>query len=192
MATIDIMTIGILEKDKQGNVTKADSTSTLIRTDTKTILVDTSTEYLWPMLKTSFIQLRIFPEDVDTVVLTHTHRDHSENIHRFPNAKIYVHEGENSDIPNVFEVKGNEHKLDSDVLLVHTPGHTKGSMSVFVDADLKYAIVGDAIPTRNNFMKMTPPASNYDEKAALESIKKIKRYADIIVPGHGSPFMTRI
>lgn len=192
MTMLDIMAIGILERDGSGKVTKADSTSTLIRTKEKIILVDPSTEYLWPMVETSFSQLKIRPEDVDIIVLTHTHRDHSENLHRFPKAEVYVHEGEETDIPNAIIVKGDEHRLDSNVLLVHTPGHTKGSMSVFVDGELKYAIAGDAIPTRNNFMKMIPPASNYDEELALESIKKIKRYADMIIPGHGSPFPTRI
>lgn len=192
MALLDIMAIGILERDGNGKVTKADSTSTLIRTDGKTILVDPSTEYLWPMLETSFTQLKICPIDVDTVILTHIHRDHSENLSRFPKAKVYVHENENANIPGAVNVIGDEFRLSSKVLLVHTPGHTEGSMSVFVDGDIKYVIAGDAIPTRNNFMKMTPPASNCDEEAALESIKKIKRYADMIIPGHGLPFPTRI
>ncbi|MFA7186384.1 MAG: MBL fold metallo-hydrolase [Victivallales bacterium] len=192
MTVLDVMAIGILERDPNGKVTKADSTCTLVRTSEKTILVDTSTEYLWPMIEISFEQIGLRLKDVDTVVLTHMHRDHTENLNKFTDAKIYVHEGEKSNIPGAISVTGDEYRLDPDVLLVHTPGHTKGSMSVFVDADLKYAIAGDAIPTKNNLLKMTPPASNYDEELALESIKKIKGYADIVIPGHGSPFPTRI
>jgi N-acyl homoserine lactone hydrolase len=192
MTVLDIMAIGILERNEEGKVTKADSTSALVRTKNRIILVDPSTEYLWPMVRTSFVQLKIRPADVDTVILTHAHRDHTENLGRFPKAEVYIHDDEEIDIPGAVRVKGEEHRLESDVLLVHTPGHTRGSMSVFVDAELRYAIAGDAIPTKNNFVKMVPPASNYDEGLALESIKKIRRYADVIIPGHGLPFPTRI
>lgn len=65
-------------------------------------------------------------------------------------------------------------------------------MSVFVEADRRYVIAGDAIPMENNFRKMVPPAINCDAEEALQSIKKIKRYADVIIPGHGFPFMARM
>lgn len=75
---------------------------------------------------------------------------------------------------------------------MHTPGHTKGSMSVFIKSERKYVIAGDAIPTENNFRRMVPPATNYDKDLALQSIKMIKGYADVVIPGHGNPFMARM
>jgi len=41
----------------------------------------------------------------------------------------------------------------------------------------------------DNLRLNVPPRLNNDPEAALQSIKKIREYADVIVPGHGFPFM---
>jgi glyoxylase-like metal-dependent hydrolase (beta-lactamase superfamily II) len=80
-------------------------------------------------------------------------------------------------------------ELMSRVRLFHTPGHTRGSMSVEVDTqDSRYVIAGDALPTKDNFDKWVTPGIKYDEDAALRSMETICYRADIIVPGHGAPF----
>ena len=190
MVKIDVLAIGSLERDEEGNIVSAHSSSALIRSGERMIVVDTSTEYLRPAIKTSFKQIGVFPKDVDTVVLTHSHNDHIGNIDMFPNAKIMMHSAEENTIPNA-ETFDSNMQLTKEVRLVHTPGHTKGSVSVFVDAEMKYAITGDAIPLKSNYEKMLPPRINYDADIALESIKFISRYADLIVPGHDSPFATK-
>ena len=78
------------------------------------------------------------------------------------------------------------------VRLVHTPGHTPDSMSVFVKADRNYAVAGDAVPLEDNIRKKVPPRLNCDPDLAMQSIKSIVRFADVIVPGHGFPFMTTL
>ena len=72
--------------------------------------------------------------------------------------------------------------------MVHTPGHTPGSISVFVEAGLRYAIAGDALPTHENYLNWVPPGLNCDPDLALASMKEIVAFADIVVPGHGAPF----
>lgn len=190
MVKLDILAVGNLERDDSGNILEAHSTSTLIRTDDRTIVVDVSTKFLRPALKTSFRELGIFPKDVDTVVLTHCHSDHTENLDLFPNAEIYVHSGAPEDLKFRHKTVEGDMQLCKGVKLVHTPGHTKDSMSVFVEADRRYAVVGDAIPLEANYLKKVPPALNYDKDLAMQSIKSIVRFADVIVPGHGFPFMT--
>jgi len=74
------------------------------------------------------------------------------------------------------------------VELVPTPGHTRGCLSVFVSAEKRYAICGDAIPTKANYDNLVPPAINIDAKLALRSLKAIASWAEIIIPGHGPPF----
>ncbi|HKM14183.1 MAG TPA: MBL fold metallo-hydrolase [Candidatus Methanomethylophilaceae archaeon] len=192
MIRIDLLVAGSLEKDNDGNVTKADSTSTLIRTEDGIIVVDPSTIFLKPIIKKSFKQLGVYPNEVSCVVLTHSHRDHIENLSMFPNATVYVHEGEDMQVPGAIIVTDAKFQLMPNIRLVHTPGHTKGSMSVFIKSEQKYVIAGDAIPTENNFRRMVPPATNYDKDLALQSIKMIKRYADVVIPGHGFPFMARM
>jgi glyoxylase-like metal-dependent hydrolase (beta-lactamase superfamily II) len=190
MINVDVLVIGDYERDAEGNVFGAFSTSTLIRTGTRNIVVDTSSKDWWPAIKLSFKQIGIFPDDVDTVVLTHTHHDHIGNIDRFPKAKVIVHSGEEREIPGA-KIIDKDTEIAEGIRLVHTPGHSPGSMSVFIDGDQKYAIVGDAIPKKGNYANLIPPAINTDPDAALKSIKEIIKYADVIVPGHDSPIITR-
>ena len=191
MTKLDILAVGDLKRDDDGKILEAHSTSTLIRTDDRIIVVDTSSRYLRPALKSSFRELGVFAKDVDTVVLTHLHADHTENLDLFPNAKIYLHEG--SETPADFEhvTVTEDMDLAEGVRLVHTPGHTMDSMSVFVKADRRYAIAGDAIPLEGNVRQKVPPRLNCDPDLAMKSIKTIVGFADVIVPGHGFPFMTK-
>lgn len=190
MIQLDILAVGDLLRDEEGNILKADSTSVLIRAEGHTIVVDPSTEYMRPFLKTSFRQIGVLPRDVDMVVLTHDHDDHIGNLDMFQKARVYVHEGFGREVPRMTVVRGEEFQLCKGVRLVHTPGHCDCHMSVFVDADRHYVAAGDAIPLEDNFRRRVPPALNTDPDAALQSIKKIGAYADVVIPGHGFPFMT--
>ncbi len=192
MTQLDILCIGSLVRDEDGKILEAHSTSTLIRTGSRNILVDTSDEYMWPAIKTSFRQIGIFPEDVDTVILTHAHSDHVGNLKRFSKAKVYIHEGSDSDIPGAIVVKDDDFQVCPDVRMVHTPGHCAEECSVFVEGeDRTYVCAGDAAPLADNIREDKPPALNTDEALAIESIKRIKAYADVVIPGHGAPFIVR-
>lgn len=193
MATLDILAVGVLDRSETGEVLEAHSTSTLIRSGDSLIVVDTSSKYLRPALKTSFRELGVFAKDVDTVVITHWHNDHTENLDLFPNAEIYAWEGpaSESNLHNL-NVISEETELCDGVTIVHTPGHSMDSVSVFVDGDdRRYAVVGDAIPLEDNYRRMVPPRLNVDPQLAMKSINTIAGFADVIVPGHGFPFMTR-
>lgn len=192
MIRLDVLAPGRLERDGKGRVISADATCTLIRTDDELIIVDPSTNYMRPTIKDSLIRYGLSFGDISAVVLTHSHADHIQNLSLFLKAEIYIHEGEDIEIEGSIVVREEEMRLVPGVSLVHTPGHTEGSMSVFVESGRKYAVAGDAIPTEGNYRKMYPPAVNCDAEAALQSIKKIKRYADVIIPGHGFPFMARM
>jgi glyoxylase-like metal-dependent hydrolase (beta-lactamase superfamily II) len=190
MIKLDVLTIGSFQRDADGNVFDAHSTSALIRTDERMIVVDTSTPYMKPAIKTSFKQIGVFPKDVDTVILTHSHYDHTGNNDMFENADILIHQDEKGAVSGAKPL-GTDTELAPGVMVVHTPGHTAGSVSVFIKADQKYVVAGDALPRYGNFEKMTPPGINIDPALALESIKRITRYADVIIPGHDPPFLTK-
>ncbi len=189
MIQLDILCVGALERDADGNILKADSTSVLIRTDKHLIVVDPSTKYMKPAVKTSFKQIGVFPHDVDIVILTHTHSDHIENLDLYKKAKVYVHKGGKTEIPGATIVDSDELEICPGVRMVHTPGHCTEESSVFVEADRKYVIAGDTIPLEDNFRKNVPPALNTDARLAKESMDRIRKFADVIVPGHGFPFM---
>jgi hydroxyacylglutathione hydrolase len=72
--------------------------------------------------------------------------------------------------------------------IIHTPGHTKGSISVVMESG--EAFVGDL--AMNMFpMRLTPglPIFGYDKNALVESWKKVLSLGvHTIFPGHGKPF----
>jgi len=74
------------------------------------------------------------------------------------------------------------------VEVVHTPGHTAGSVTVFVRAEKRYAICGDAIPTKANYDSHVPPFIAIDKNLATKSMDAIIASADTIIPGHDAPF----
>lgn len=190
MVELDVLAVGWLAYAEDGTIKEAHSTSTLVRAEGRTIVVDTSSKEMKPALKILFKQIGVFPKDVDTVVLTHTHSDHSGNLDMFPGAQVIHHSGEKGEIKGARVIVEETLEIAKGVKLVHTPGHTPGSMSVFVEADRRYVIAGDAVPLEDNYLKMVPPGQCCDARLALQSLKSIVSYADVVVPGHGFPFMT--
>ena len=139
----------------------------------------------------SAMSARDIPEcSVSGILITHTHSDHIGNIPFYPNARVYVHKGGKTEIPGARIIESDDFKLTEGVRLVYTPGHCTEEMSVFVDADRHYVCAGDAIPLEGNFTRNLPPTLNTDRRLALESIKKIREYADVVIPGHDFPFVT--
>ncbi len=189
MIQLDILAVGNLKRDAEGNILEANSTSVLIRAPGHLIVVDPSTRYMRPAVKTSLRQIGVFPKDVDTVILTHSHRDHTENLDMYREARVYLHSGAGIEVSGATIIDRDEFEVCSVIRVVHTPGHCPEQCSVFVEADRRYVIAGDAVPLERNFREMKAPTLNTDPEAALESIKKIKKYADVVIPGHGFPFM---
>jgi len=188
MIKLDILAIGSLKRDEEGKVYDAYSTSALIRTDERMIVVDTSTPFMKPAIRTSFKQIGVFPKDVDTIILTHSHHDHTGNNDMFENAAILMHPAEHGIVAGAKPLEVDKEIIPG-IKIVHTPGHTEGSVSLFIKSDQKYVIAGDALPRHGNYEKMSPPAINVDPELALESIKMITKYADVVIPGHDPPFL---
>jgi len=188
MNQLDVLAIGYLIRAEDGTILNAQSTSTLIRAGDRLIVVDTSGKEMRPALRIAFKQIGVFAKDVDTVVLTHNHNDHTANVDMFPNAKVLIHSGEDRPYRGAEVIEGDV-SIAKGVELKHTPGHSWDSMSVFVDGvDRKYVIAGDAIPLEDNYRKNVPPALHVCKDLAMKSIKTISDYADVIIPGHGGPF----
>ncbi|MDD1756951.1 MAG: MBL fold metallo-hydrolase [Methanomassiliicoccales archaeon] len=179
-AKINVLCEGMIRRDGKV-VLEAHSSSTLVRSKKHVIVVDTSSRANRPKLVASLKGLKVRPEQVDILVNTHDHHDHCENNDLFPKAKVIKFDSEP-------EEEGQESAIDESVRLVRTPGHTPGSVSVFVEAERKYAIVGDALPIADNYRKWVPPGLNYDPEKALRSMRRIVEWAEVVVPGHDAPF----
>ncbi len=168
-------------------VLEAHSTSTLITSGRRLVLVDTSSRERRPRLLEGLRSLGVEPGAIETVVNTHLHHDHVGNNDLFPRA-MKLARSEEGPGPD-YEAVGEDRVVGPGIRLLHTPGHTRGSMSVVVEADdARYVIAGDALPTRDNYERWVPPGLNYDADTALESMRRIVDEAEVVVPGHGAPF----
>ncbi|QLH74796.1 MAG: MBL fold metallo-hydrolase [Methanomassiliicoccales archaeon] len=186
---VEVLCTGWIIKE-HGMVVEAHSTSSVVLGGKDVIVVDTSDGVMRREIEHNLERLGLVPEDISVVVSTHLHHDHVSNDDLFPRARKIAHEGEGPASGREM-MKEDELQLGAGIRIVHTPGHTRGAVSVFVEADKRIVIAGDALPTKDNYVKMVPPGLNYDPELAMESIRKIVGWADVVVPGHGPPFMVR-
>ncbi|OPY33689.1 MAG: Hydroxyacylglutathione hydrolase [Methanomassiliicoccales archaeon PtaU1.Bin124] len=186
---VDVVCIGSIARDGF-NIVEAHSTCTLVRTKKHVMLVDTSDRAYRQRLLDGLAGIGVAPEEVDILVNTHSHSDHNSNNRLFTNATLYSHVLDPP--PSPFQaMQGVNLEIDEKVRLVHTPGHSPGSISVFVDAEARTVIAGDAIPTQDNYLKDVPPAHHTDLAMAVESMHRIISWADRVVPGHGPMFVVK-
>jgi N-acyl homoserine lactone hydrolase len=184
--TVHIACEGYLRREN-GIVLEAHSTVALVRSGRLLVLVDTSSRERRPRLLEGLGSLGVGPEDIEVVVNTHLHLDHVGNNDLFPRASKLARQEEGPG-PE-YEAVGGDRELGPGIRLIHTPGHTRGSMSVVVEADdARYVIAGDAMPTKGNYDRWAPPGINYDAVTALRSMGRIVDEAEVVVPGHGAPF----
>jgi N-acyl homoserine lactone hydrolase len=167
-------------------ILEAHSSVTMVTWPEHIMIVDTSDAAYRPRLIDALSANEVDPDQVDIVVNTHLHADHCANNDLFRYAVQMVHAKEGPDARFVPVTEDQE--LYPGIMLVHTPGHTPGTMAVFVQADRRYAMVGDAIPTFDNVRRWVAPGIVSDGEAALRSMRKIVSFADVVVPGHDSPF----
>ena len=143
------------------------------------------------------------PENIDMIIHTHLHNDHCENDYKCVNAEVYVQKTE-------FEFMQNPHPVDhryySDVLddvkvvlvdgdthiaegidVIFSPGHSVGGQSVAVNTSQGKAVITGFCCNDKNFPSTGPaiaPGVHIDLTEAYDSIQKIKKTADILLPLH--------
>ena len=149
------------------------------------------------------------PEDIDLTVMSHAHWDHSQNYDLFEHAPVilhpwerkYAHKPHRNDWatpawsgamiehhPNIQEVdEGFE--IEPGVRIIHTPGHSPGSISVLVETDDGVcAITGDVLHYSHVALTRKNPLVFWNEAEAAKSIDRILETADLIYPGHDRTF----
>jgi N-acyl homoserine lactone hydrolase len=150
----------------------------------------------------------IDPATVDTVVVSHSHWDHLQNVDLFPSAEIVVDaaELEYAASPAASDhatpswsgllidrarvhlaVDGEE--LASGVRVIRLPGHTPGSIGLVVETEQGVAVLaGDAVASASAAERAWCPNVFWDAGEADESVAKILELADLVYPGHDRPF----
>ena len=76
--------------------------------------------------------------------------------------------------------------------VIHTPGHTPGSISLFSPQN-KLLIVGDALNGRGQTLRLPPKLASTDLTQAVDSVKGMARLDfDILCLGHNPTFTEAI
>jgi glyoxylase-like metal-dependent hydrolase (beta-lactamase superfamily II) len=164
------------------------------------------------------------PADIRTVIPTHLHFDHAEAATQFRNAEIYVHRREYeqarkwpwraisarwlaTSAVEIYDLEPRAlgpfpHSLalgdGGDVVVVPTPGHTRGSVSVAVrDGDRWLLFVGDHTPSQEVLAEeCADGCTRYwyphlrDAERSRDRIRSFTRsYSTVLIPTHdpGSP-----
>ena len=126
-------------------------------------------------------------EQVTHVVLTHHHPDHAINVGLFPNAEVVDfwarYRGD-----QWLDHEGDGHRVSDHAQLIMTPGHTAEDLTLLVRTDEGVVACTHAWWREDRTPQLDPLA---EDQAALElSRARILAAADVVVPGHGSPFAT--
>jgi glyoxylase-like metal-dependent hydrolase (beta-lactamase superfamily II) len=161
------------------------------------------------------------PEAIDIIIHTHLHNDHCENDYKCKNAEIFVHEKEMERIHNPHpldyryledfiedvEENGQIKKIAKDaeivpgINVVHTPAHTEGGLTVFIDTSEGIAAITGFCVIDENFnpppeikameMEVIPPGTHVNVYQAYDIMLKVKNMADILYPLHEPKFAAR-
>jgi len=158
------------------------------------------------------------PKDIDVVIHTHLHNDHCENDFKCVNAEIFVHEKELERIHNphpldfryladyVEDVEENgqirivsrDGEIISGIEVMHTPAHSPGGLTVFVNTSGGRAAITGFCVIMENFhppkevrameMEVIPPGTHVNAYEAYDIMLKVKEAADILIPLHEPGF----
>lgn len=165
-----------------------------------TVIIDPGMVMQGPPLLLGLERLGVDPEDVDLVINTHHHVDHTHGNSYFPGITCAMHKWEYnrylSDYRLGFEplnmrlLEGNEGELGPRLDFILTPGHTAASICVLADTvDGLLVVAGDTIgPLPSYYVNMELPEGFPERNELLRSWRRIRELdPDIIIPGHNPP-----
>lgn len=193
MAEVKILVEGYAKELK--NRWLASSTSTLIKSDGNLIVFDPGCNR--EKIIEALNKEKLKTEDINFVVLSHGHIDHSLLAGMFKNAKVISFESLLYDKDLMTELK--ENILGKDTEIIKTPGHCAEHISLLVNTNKgKYAITGDVFWWVDGAEQIVDINKQDDShpvelnmKELIKSRKKLLETADYIIPGHGEMFKVK-
>jgi len=156
------------------------------------------------------------PEEIDIVIQTHLHPEHIGYGYLYKNAKFIIQKAELEFAYNPhplfkrtfrgldevakgvnFQIVEGDTQIVEGVRVLYTPGHTPGGQSVMVDTEKGKAIICGMCSLRENFeppeawrqyAPVIAPGVHTNLFDAYESLMRIKKEADIVIPLHAIEF----
>jgi glyoxylase-like metal-dependent hydrolase (beta-lactamase superfamily II) len=149
------------------------------------------------------------PEEIDLVLITHSHPDHMEGVESFLNKPVKIAMGQEEErylmesgkvlfdmmgmpLPNIridFYLKEGDLRLGSEIFQIYqSPGHSPGSLTIYW-LERKALFTGDVVffggIGRTDFLEG-------NSKHLMESIERLSLLdAELLLPGHGDLVMGR-
>ncbi|MCX6818065.1 MAG: MBL fold metallo-hydrolase [Candidatus Aenigmarchaeota archaeon] len=170
----------------------------------KDTVIDSGTGSNFVRLYDILKKLKLDFELVKNIVNTHMHWDHIGGNGFFSNAKIHIHEKDalvlekgDANMSNAAYFSGKMKPVkvavklkDGDQIfgfkVLHTPGHTQGSICLYDPKD-KILISGDTLFADGVGRTDLAGGSEDDLSASIEKLSSLK--IDKILPGHGEPVL---
>ena len=186
MASLKVLIEGYAREVDDGWV--ASSTATLIHSNGKMIIVDPGCNR--PKLLQALGREGLSPGDIDFVILTHNHTDHTMLTGIFDNAKVL----------NTYEIYDGDHQVEhhnkvpgTELEIIPTPGHSIEHISIKVPtAEGTYIVGGDVfwwVDGEEQAIDIDREDQAHPEEANMKDLKasrkKLLKDADFIIPGHG-------
>ena len=156
------------------------------------------------------------PEEIDIVIQTHLHPEHIGYGYLYKNAKFIIQKAELDFARNPhplfnrtfrgldevskgvnFEIVEGDTQIAEGLRVLLTPGHTPGGQSVMVDTEKGKAIISGMCSIRENFdppkefkqyQPVIVPGVHTDLFDVFNSMMRIKKEADIVIPLHATEF----
>ncbi|MBN1498662.1 MAG: MBL fold metallo-hydrolase [Spirochaetes bacterium] len=178
----------------------------LIQFNERNILVDTGfsdqenianfkVEYTDPL--SLLKELKLSPDDITDVIITHSHFDHSGDIQKYKNANIYIQLQEMDELRKTEEMNMylnkkqaekklfsfyNRYILNDFISIKKVGGHSPGSCSVkLATAEEVIFLPGDEAYFTENFEKNVPTGTSVNPAASAEFTYRL--YKLLAVPG---------
>jgi glyoxylase-like metal-dependent hydrolase (beta-lactamase superfamily II) len=203
-AKFTVVNVGTLSMNKfwgeEERQRSATATCVLLETGGRRLLVDPSPspELLEPIL---FARTGLRPRDIDLVFVTHFHGDHRFGLELFARASWLMatpglaewREHSPQDAEMLARFLPAEGRLPKAISLLASPGHTYGHHALVVD-DTRWGrliVAGDAVMTQDFYDAEEGYHNCVDFEQATETIRAIKRRADLVIPGHGNLILGR-
>jgi glyoxylase-like metal-dependent hydrolase (beta-lactamase superfamily II) len=170
---------------------RADGTITLVK-GAHNIVVDTGGPWNRQAIIDDLKKEGLSPKDIDFVVCTHGHSDHTGNNNLFPNATLMLsYDICKGDLYTFHDFTNDQpYVIDDEIKVIATPGHTAEDVSVIVRTPKGvYAITGDLFESSED-LKNDGLWRSFSNNPELQERNRLRilDHADYIVPGHGDMF----
>ena len=167
-------------------------------------------------LEQGLAKLELKGSDIDIVIFTHLHHDHTAFAHTLLHARFLARKEDiyTAHHPHPFFkaayppefldglkfeiIEGEDDiRITDDVFVISTTGHTSGGQSVAVRTNKGLAIISGMCATDENFypsligskLPVIPSAPHEAVLPLYDNMVKIKQTADIIIPCHDGKYL---